>query len=144
MDVSVQSSSLFFSSSLFAVGAVTKHCSFILEGIATVLIAFSAFFVLYDFPDTASFLTIEERAYVVHKLKYQGSKGSGQMVAETEGFHWKDVKAALTDWQILVALWVCLPSLSSRKRKLTYNFPDVLGNRLPTLWDFALSTHHHQ
>ena len=79
------------------------------------MIAFSAFFVLHDFPDTASFLTIEERAYVVHKLKYQGSKGSGKMVAETEGFHWKDVKAALIDWQILVALWVCLP-LSRREK----------------------------
>jgi len=80
--------------------------SFILEGIATVLIAFSAFFVLFDFPDTASFLTIEERAWVVHRLKYQGSEGSGQMVAESEGFHWKHVTSAFTDWQILVALWV--------------------------------------
>lgn len=90
--------------------------SFILEGIATVLVAISAFFVLYDFPETASFLTPEERAWVVHRLKYQGSKGSGQMVAETEGFSWKQVRAAFTDWQILVALWVplsvfffCLP-----------------------------------
>jgi sugar phosphate permease len=109
----------FFPPSLFAVGAVTKRCSFILEGIATVLIAFSAFFVLHDFPDTAFFLTIEERAHVVHKLKYQGSKVSGQMVAETEGFHWKDMKAALTDWQILVALWVCLPSFPSREKMLS-------------------------
>jgi hypothetical protein len=107
--------------------AVAEDCSFILEGIATVLIAFSAFFVLHDFPDTASFLTIEERAYVVHKLKYQGSKGSGQMVAETEGFHWKDVKAALTDWQILVALWVCLPSLPPRERTLTWIFQMYWG-----------------
>lgn len=82
--------------------------SFILEGIATVLVAILAYFTLYDFPDTASFLTIEERAWVVHRLKYQGSKGSGQMVAETEGFKWKHVKAAFTDWQIYVALWVCI------------------------------------
>ncbi|KAG4422013.1 hypothetical protein IFR04_004872 [Cadophora malorum] len=79
---------------------------FILEGIATVLVAILAYFTLYDFPDTASFLTIEERAWVVHRLKYQGSKGSGQMVAETEGFKWKHVKAAFTDWQIYVALWM--------------------------------------
>jgi len=79
---------------------------FILEGIATVLIALSAFFVLHDFPDTASFLTIEERAWVVHRLKYQGSEGSGQMVAETEGFHWDHVKAAFSDWQIYVGLWM--------------------------------------
>src|SRR5277367_4827145 len=38
------------------------YCSFILEGILTVLVAFASFFLLYDFPDTASFLTLEERA----------------------------------------------------------------------------------
>lgn len=85
---------------------LTALLSFILEGIATVLITFSAYFVLFDFPDTASFLTAEERAWVVHRLKYQGSEGSGHMVAETEGFQWKYVKAAFTDWQIYVGLWV--------------------------------------
>ena len=60
--------------------------SFILEGIATVLVAISAFFLIYDFPDTAKFLTIEERAWVVHRLKYQGSLGSGRAVAESERF----------------------------------------------------------
>ncbi|CZR63260.1 probable permease of the major facilitator superfamily [Phialocephala subalpina] len=79
---------------------------FILEGIATVLVAISAFFVLHDFPDTASFLTIEERAWVVHRLKYQGSAQSSHQVAETEGFKWKYVKAAFADWQIYVALWM--------------------------------------
>jgi hypothetical protein len=80
--------------------------SFILEGIATVLIAFCAYFILHDFPDTASFLTIEERAWVVHRLKYQGSEGSGQMVAESEHFAWKHVRAAFSDWQIYVGLFV--------------------------------------
>ena len=75
---------------------------------ATVLVALSAYFVLYDFPDTASFLTIEERAWVVHRLKYQGSEGSGQMVAETEGFHLDYVKAAFTDWQIYIGLFASL------------------------------------
>jgi hypothetical protein len=53
----------------------TNEFSFILEGIATVIVVFSAYFILYDFPDTASFLTIEERASVVHRLKYQGVGG---------------------------------------------------------------------
>ncbi|KAI9676987.1 MAG: hypothetical protein M1817_006826 [Caeruleum heppii] len=35
---------------------------FILEGILTVVVAIIAFFTLYDFPDTAGFLTTEERA----------------------------------------------------------------------------------
>jgi len=77
---------------------------FILEGILTVLVACIAFFTIFDFPDTASFLTEEERAWVVHRLKYQGSKESGQMVAETERFKWRYVADAFTDWQIYLAL----------------------------------------
>lgn len=64
---------------------------FILEGLLTVVVAVASFFLLYDFPDTASFLTPEERAWVVHRLKYQGSKKSGRAVAESEHFEWKYV-----------------------------------------------------
>lgn len=78
--------------------------SFILEGILTVLVAIAAFWLLYDFPETAGFLTAEEREWVVHRLKYQGSAGSGQMVAESEHFEWRHVKEAFTDWQIYVGL----------------------------------------
>ncbi|KAL9578288.1 MAG: hypothetical protein Q9212_005813 [Teloschistes hypoglaucus] len=55
---------------------------FILEGILTVVVACCAFFTIYDFPETAKFLTEPERAWVIHRLRYQGSKESGQMVAE--------------------------------------------------------------
>lgn len=61
---------------------------FILEGLLTVAVAFAAFFILYDFPDTASFLTVEEKAWVVHRLKYQGSKKSGRAIAESDRFQW--------------------------------------------------------
>lgn len=64
---------------------------FILEGILTVVVAFAAFFLLYDFPDTAGFLTVEERAWVVHRLKYQGGEKSGRLVAESDHFEWKYV-----------------------------------------------------
>ena len=71
---------------------------------ATVLVAVSAFFILYDFPATAGFLTEEERAFVVHRLKYQGgAKGSaGAQVAQNEEFKWVYVKQAFLDWQIWV------------------------------------------
>ena len=82
---------------------------FILEGILTVIVAIVAFFTIYDFPETAQFLTEEERAWVVHRLKYQGSKRSGRMVAESETFNWKYVKDAFTDWQIYVALLSTYP-----------------------------------
>ncbi|KAK0736553.1 major facilitator superfamily domain-containing protein [Apiosordaria backusii] len=85
---------------------------FILEGIATVLVAIWAFFTLHDFPDTATFLTEEERAFVVFRLKYQGqskrneSEVSRSMVAQADDFKWKYVKQAFLDWQIWVNIFV--------------------------------------
>ena len=81
---------------------------FILEGIVTVLVAISAFFLLYDFPETAGFLTEEERAFVVHRLKYQGQvEGDGTaQVAQAEEFQWAYVLQAFRDWQIWVSIIV--------------------------------------
>ncbi|KAI1082696.1 major facilitator superfamily domain-containing protein [Whalleya microplaca] len=83
---------------------------FILEGIATVVAAAIAFFVLHDFPETAKFLTEEERAFVVFRLKYQGqiqAKGQGRgEVAQAEEFDWRYVWAAFKDWQIWTNIFV--------------------------------------
>ncbi|KAI2784535.1 MFS general substrate transporter [Daldinia loculata] len=81
---------------------------FILEGIATILVAILAFFVLYDFPETASFLTEKERAFIVFRLKYQGQLQGKESphVAQAEEFEWKYVLAAFKDWQIWVNLFV--------------------------------------
>lgn len=76
---------------------------FILEGLATVVIAVIGFFFIHDFPETASFLTEEERAWVIHRLRYQGSTAEHQ-IAEAESFKWKYVKDAFTDWQVYVGL----------------------------------------
>lgn len=79
---------------------------FILEGLLTVLVAIVAFFTIYDFPETAKFLSKEEKEWVIHRLKYQGSQESGKFVAEEEGFKWRYVSDAFTDWQIYAALWM--------------------------------------
>ncbi|KAF2867407.1 major facilitator superfamily domain-containing protein [Massariosphaeria phaeospora] len=80
---------------------------FILEGILTVLVAIMAFFCLYDFPETATFLTEEERAFVIFRLKYQGNEvGDEVRVAQDDTFQWKYVKAAFMDWQIWMNIWV--------------------------------------
>jgi MFS family permease len=83
---------------------------FILEGIATVLVAFIAFFTLFDFPETASFLTEEERAFVVFRLKYGQDKEAAAegrvQVAEVDNFEWKYVWQAFTDWHIWANLFV--------------------------------------
>lgn len=83
---------------------------FILEGIVTVLVAVMAFFALHDFPETAKFLTEEERAFIVFRLKYQGQVQGKQenrvQVAEAEEFKWKYVVDAFTDWQIWINIFV--------------------------------------
>ncbi|KAI0539229.1 major facilitator superfamily domain-containing protein [Xylaria digitata] len=83
---------------------------FILEGLATVVVAVAAFFLLYDFPETATFLTEEERAFVIFRLKYQGhleAKDEGSVqVAQADEFEWKYVWAAFKDWQIWVNIFV--------------------------------------
>ncbi|CAI4211292.1 unnamed protein product [Parascedosporium putredinis] len=83
---------------------------FILEGIVTVLVAIMAYFTLFDFPDTASFLTEEERAFVVFRLKYQSAAGKGRegivLVAEAEEFRWEYVWAAFKDWQVWINIFV--------------------------------------
>lgn len=89
---------------------------FILEGIATVVVALASFFLLYDFPDTASFLTQEEREFLLLRLRLQGQtklasdpekSGDAQVVeaaAYGEGFSWTYVKQAFMDWQIWVSI----------------------------------------
>jgi|TARA_R110002003_G_scaffold144_5_gene13357 MFS family permease len=83
---------------------------FILEGILTVVVAIVAYFTLFDFPETASFLTEEERAFVVYRLKYQDFKDEAEAgavrVAQDDTFQWKFVKSAFLDWQIWTNIWV--------------------------------------
>ena len=83
--------------------------SFILEGILTVVVAVVSYFFVYDYPETAHFLSNEERAFVVFRLKYDGQDAdidASQRVAQSDEFSWKYVKMAFTDWQIWVNIVV--------------------------------------
>ncbi|OJD32291.1 high-affinity nicotinic acid transporter [Diplodia corticola] len=89
---------------------------FILEGLGTVLVALLSYFVIWDYPQTATFLTAEERAFVVHRLKYQISDlntapdldSSGRLVVpqNDDAIRWTHVRAAILDWQIWVNIVV--------------------------------------
>lgn len=68
---------------------------FILEGLLTVITAITAFFVLHDFPETASFLTAPERAWIVHRLRNQESKKSSRVVVEDQRFQWKILRQGM-------------------------------------------------
>ncbi|KAG5361043.1 putative transporter [Yarrowia sp. B02] len=76
---------------------------FILEGIATVAVAVVAFFFVHDFPETARFLTDEEREFVMWRLKYDGNDANtGELVEQNNAREWKYVRAAFTDIQVYV------------------------------------------
>ncbi|KAF5097740.1 hypothetical protein DV451_003699 [Geotrichum candidum] len=93
---------------------------FILEGIATVVVAFLAFWGMYDYPETAKFLKDEERAYLIHKLKYDAnsSKVTDANALSTDEDGLPDIgnqpecteqgsryfKQAFTDWQVYLAI----------------------------------------
>lgn len=73
------------------------------------VVAVIAFFTVYDFPETASFLTEDERAFVVFRLKYQSQKAEGEeggKVSQSDKLSWKDVRAAFLDWQVWVGVWM--------------------------------------
>jgi MFS family permease len=118
---------------------------FILEGIATVLVAVLAFFTLHDFPETATFLTEEERAFVVFRLKYQGQvasteEGRGQ-AAQAEDFKWKYVRQAFGDWQIWVNIFVYWGvSMACHRCYSQLTFED----RMSSLWNSAIPSVNHQ
>ncbi|KAL4897448.1 major facilitator superfamily domain-containing protein [Aspergillus ambiguus] len=83
---------------------------FILEGLLTVVVAFIAPFGIYDSPETASFLTKEEREWVIWSIRNQAKVGDSAPedqaihAMEASKFRSKYVWDALTDWQIYVGL----------------------------------------
>jgi hypothetical protein len=58
-----------------------------------------SFFMVHDFPDTATFLTPQERARVLRRLKEDK-----QSSAEHEEFKMKYLWAALTDWKMYLGM----------------------------------------
>ncbi|TFY51077.1 hypothetical protein EVJ58_g10754 [Rhodofomes roseus] len=72
-----------------------------LQGILTAIVGVAACFILVDFPDTAKFLTEEERAFLIFKKKYDNSS-----VGEEERFELQHLKAAVLDWQIWMQIMV--------------------------------------
>jgi sugar phosphate permease len=80
---------------------------FILEGLLTVVVAFVAPFAIHDSPETAKFLTEEERKYVIRMVQTQtlGTNSTGEAPVQDTKFRTKYVVDALLDWQIYVSLF---------------------------------------
>ncbi|KAI0769158.1 MFS general substrate transporter [Irpex lacteus] len=72
---------------------------FILEGLATVLAGVASFWIIQDFPDTAKFLTEEERTVVIRRLQ-----DDDQFSAAGEHLKLKYIWQSLLDWKT----WLCM------------------------------------
>lgn len=74
---------------------------FILEGILSILVSFTAYGAIYDYPATAQFLTEDERSEVQRRLK----EDSGHLSNE---FNVKYVWQAIKDWKIYIHMLICM------------------------------------
>lgn len=75
-------------------GLVAWRWLFILEGIPSVISAVFVWFLLPDYPETASWLTAEEKELSSHRMAEQGSHGSGKPMT------WEDAKETLLEWRL--------------------------------------------
>lgn len=78
-----------------------KQYSFILEGILTVLVATISFFLVWDEPSIATFLSDREKAAIVRMLDdSRATTTSAEQLEEKSAFDMKQIKAAFLDWQV--------------------------------------------
>ncbi|EAU29582.1 predicted protein [Aspergillus terreus NIH2624] len=73
---------------------------FILEGIATVLVATVSYFLIWDEPSTATFLSESEKAIIIDLLADSRASIRANQLEERSATDWKQVKLALVDWQV--------------------------------------------
>ncbi|KAL4779889.1 major facilitator superfamily domain-containing protein [Aspergillus varians] len=73
---------------------------FILEGILTVLVALASFWLVWDEPATATFLSDHEKCILLERLNYaQAGPSINPQLGSKHSFKWKHVRAAIMDWQ---------------------------------------------
>ncbi|KAM0262611.1 hypothetical protein ACHAQJ_001656 [Trichoderma viride] len=97
---------------------------FILEGIFTVFLSFFIWSLLPDSPNTAPFLTTEEREFIVLRLEQDTGSGRGK-VTNNDKVNKRQVIAGLTDWKVWAAVFMYwATSISSYG--FTYTVPTVI------------------
>ncbi|KAF4592518.1 MFS transporter [Ophiocordyceps camponoti-floridani] len=79
---------------------------FIIEGSLTIIIGFASFFMVHDFPDEARFLSSEDRARVLLRLRLDG-----QHSAEHEDFRLEYFWAAVGDWKTYAGMLIYMGPL---------------------------------
>ncbi|PLB40544.1 putative MFS transporter [Aspergillus candidus] len=67
---------------------------FIIEGAPSCASAFLVWFLLPDYPESAAWLSEEEKALAARRLQTEGSKGGAHAMT------WEDARGVLTDWRL--------------------------------------------
>ncbi|KAL4769690.1 major facilitator superfamily domain-containing protein [Aspergillus nidulans var. acristatus] len=67
---------------------------FIIEGAPSLASAFLVWFILPDYPESASWLSEEEKTLAAQRLAVEGSKGGAKAMT------WQDAKEILLDWRL--------------------------------------------
>lgn len=81
---------------------------FIIEGLATVVLGATCFWLLPDSPETASFLKPEEWRFICERLRNDAGTKAGK-VELRDKFHWPTIRDLFSDWKIWAAViiyWV--------------------------------------
>ncbi|KAG0250047.1 hypothetical protein BG011_008700 [Mortierella polycephala] len=92
---------------------------FILEGLPTVLLTLVTYFFLEDFPETARFLSEDEKSLAVMRLKIDAGPAT-----ETE-FSWKQFNSVFTDWKVYMHMITYILS-ASPLYSLSLFFPSIV------------------
>lgn len=75
---------------------------FFIEGAPSCASAFLVWFILPDYPESANWLTLEEKELAAQRLETEGSKGTAKAMS------WADAKDVLMDWRLYGHYAVCL------------------------------------
>lgn len=87
---------------------------FILEGLATVVCGVACWWMIFDWPATARFLSADDRIRMQRRLavsRQATAKGADSGKSEEEGFDKRYVYAALTDWKTYGYMFIYMGSL---------------------------------
>ncbi|GAA5984017.1 hypothetical protein JCM5350_004993 [Sporobolomyces pararoseus] len=94
---------------------------FIIEGIPAILVGILVWFVLPDFPESAKFLTPEERAFAAHRMGPFAPKGTDKHFDKKEA--WDCIKS----WQFW-AFAVCYFCLTNSLNTFGYFAPTIVAS----------------
>ncbi|CVL13727.1 hypothetical protein FPRO06_07716 [Fusarium proliferatum] len=96
---------------------------FIIEGLLTVLGGVIAYFVIWNTPNDASWLTEEEKRFIIARLAYDGN--STGLAQQEEGSRKTYIKSALTDWQVYLN-WIFYLGISVSTYGIVFGLPTII------------------